>query len=102
MTDERMEQIVGTLLRAGVILAAAVVAAGGVWYLWQHGGEQPAYSKFHGATREPFIQLGLILLIATPVTRVAVSVVAFAIERDWLYVGITLVVLTVLIYGLLA
>jgi len=46
------------------------------------------------------IQLGLLLLIATPVARVAFSVVAFAAERDWLYVAITLIVLAILIYSL--
>jgi uncharacterized membrane protein len=46
------------------------------------------------------IQLGLLLLIATPVARVAFSVVAFALERDRLYVGITLIVLAVLAFSL--
>ena len=84
MTDERVEQILGLLLRAGVILAAAVVLAGGL------------------LARRDIIQLGLILLIATPVARVAFSVVAFVLERDWLYVAITLIVLAVLGYGLIA
>lgn len=43
------------------------------------------------------IVLGLIVLIAVPVLRVAVSVVAFAVERDWLYVIITVIVLVVLL-----
>lgn len=84
MTDERMELILSTLLRAGVILAAGVVIAG------------------VALSRPPVIQWGLILLIATPVARVVLSVVSFAIERDWLYVSITLVVLAVLAYGLAA
>jgi uncharacterized membrane protein len=42
----------------------------------------------------------LLLLIATPIARVAFSVAAFAIQRDRLYLGITLVVLTVLIWSL--
>ena len=42
------------------------------------------------------IQLGLLLLIATPVARVAFSVFAFERQRDWTYVGITLFVLAVL------
>jgi uncharacterized membrane protein len=52
---------------------------------------------FHGRN---IIQLGLLVLIATPVARVAFSVVAFALERDWLYVGITLLVLVVLLFSL--
>jgi len=46
------------------------------------------------------IQLGLLLLIATPMARVAFSVIGFALEKDWLYVGITLLVLALLIYSL--
>jgi len=46
------------------------------------------------------IQLGLLLLIATPLARVAFSVVAFALEGDRLYVGVALIVLTVLVYSL--
>jgi uncharacterized membrane protein len=46
------------------------------------------------------IQLGLLLLIATPIARVALSVVAFAIQRDRLYVVATLIVLAVLMYSL--
>jgi uncharacterized membrane protein YfcA len=44
----------------------------------------------------------LLILLATPVIRVAVSIVAFALERDWLYVGITLLVLALLLTSILA
>ncbi len=47
------------------------------------------------------IQLGLLLLIATPIARVALSVVGFAIERDRMYVAFTLIVLAILLYSLL-
>jgi uncharacterized membrane protein len=47
------------------------------------------------------IQLGLLLLIATPVARVAFSAVAFAAERDYLYAGMTVAVLGLLGYSLL-
>jgi uncharacterized membrane protein len=46
------------------------------------------------------IQLGLLLLIATPVTRVVLSVGMFALQRDRRYVVITLVVLAVLLYSI--
>lgn len=46
------------------------------------------------------LALGLVALIATPFARVAVSIVAFAIERDWSYVVITAIVLAVLVMGL--
>jgi len=116
-TDQRVEIIVASLLRAGVLLAAAVVALGGIIFLVRHGRAMPQYAKFVG---EPFelrtvsgiirgtasfhgrniIQLGLLLLIATPVARVAFSVIAFALERDRLYVVITLIVLAVLLFSL--
>jgi uncharacterized membrane protein len=48
------------------------------------------------------IQLGILILIATPVVRVAFSVFAFAEERDWMYVVVTLVVLGLLLFSLTA
>jgi uncharacterized membrane protein len=116
-TDLRMEIIIGALLRTGVILAAVVVFSGAVLFLAHHGREVLDYSTFHGepealrsisgiihgATHlsgRALIQLGLLLLIATPVARVAFSAVGFAIEHDYLYVGITLFVLLVLMYSL--
>ena len=111
MTDFRLEQLVGNLLRAGVALAAAVVAAGGVWYLRAEGAARADYYTFHGAhgsmpwtqgLSAPLttIQIGLLLLIATPVARVVFSIVAFGMERDRVYVWITLVVLAILGYSL--
>jgi uncharacterized membrane protein len=115
--DLRIEIIIGTLLRTGVILAAAVVLFGGALYLVRHGHEIPDYRTFHGepeSLKSPkdivhgvfgmsaraIIQLGLLLLIATPVARVAFSAVAFAIEHDYMYVVITLIVLAILSYSL--
>ena len=111
MTDYRLEQIVGDLLRTGVALAAAVVLAGGVWYLAAHGTSPADYHSFHGTRGSmPWtqglpgplltIQVGLLILIATPVARVVFSLVAFGIERDRVYLGITLAVLAILGYSL--
>ena len=116
-TDKRMELIIGDLLRAGVVLAAAVVMAGAILYLVRHGYYLPHYRVFRGEPSDlrsvsgivadalalcgrGVIQLGLLLLIATPVARVAFSVVAFALQRDHLYVVVTLIVLGVLIFSL--
>src|SRR5207253_1467848 len=104
-------------LRAGVILAAVVVLAGGVLFLSRHGSESTDYHEFRELPveyRSPvrivrgalelderaIIQLGLLLLIATPVARVVFSALAFAWERDFTYVGLTLLVLAVLLYSL--
>ena len=116
-TDEQVEEIVGNLLRAGVILAASTVTIGGLVYLLRHGGERPDFSAYHAEPPEfrrlgpilsgvlagrgrSIIQLGLVLLVATPVARVAFSVVAFAKQRDRTYVVITLIVLAILVYSL--
>jgi uncharacterized membrane protein len=117
-SDERVEQIVGNLLRSGVLVSALVVAVGGAVYLYHEGGK-PAreHHVFKGEPRElrgplhivsaavrgnsdAIIACGLLLLIATPVVRVAFSVIAFALQRDWTYVLVTLIVLGVLVYSL--
>src|SRR5262245_23764294 len=117
-TDVRVELAVSRILRAGVLVASALVLAGGALYLVRHGAELPHYRVFEGEPRElvsataiardalagsarGVIQLGVLVLLATPVARVAFSVLAFALQRDRLYVGVTLVVLAVLAYSLL-
>jgi uncharacterized membrane protein len=108
MTDERLENIVGGILRSGVVLSAVVVLAGGIWYLVAHGWQPVRYAHFAGRTRgfrglppsESVILVGLMMLIATPVVRVAFSLIAFALERDRLYVFLTAIVLSVLIYSI--
>ena len=117
--DRQVERFIGTLLRAGVIAAAVIVLAGGVFYLARHGGDRPRYRSFQGepaflehvdgvlrqalALRsEAVIQLGLLLLIAVPLIRVAVSIIAYLLERDWLYVAVTALVLAVLAFSLLS
>lgn len=118
-TDKSVEEIIGNLLRWGVLLAAATVLVGAVLFLARHGGSVADYRVFRGEPRSlrhvvnifatafagrgsGVIQLGLLLLIATPVARVAFSVVAFLLEEDWMYVGFTLIVLGVLFYSLFA
>ena len=116
--DRRIEIILGNLLRIGVLVSAAVVLLGASIYLSRHAHEPADYRVFRGEPSEyrtirgviqsvivgggrGLIQLGLLLLIATPIARVAFSVVGFAIERDRLYVAFTLIVLAVLLYSLL-
>jgi uncharacterized membrane protein len=118
LTDNQQEHIVGVLLRAGVTIAAIVVLAGGLTYLMQHGGQRPNYHQFQRLPdnlqsmrvvvkntlafhSEAVIQLGLLLLILTPILRVALSAVSFAREGDRMYVMIALIVLAVLVSSLL-
>ncbi len=113
-----MEVILGNLLRAGVTLSAAIVLLGACIYLARHAHELADYRVFRGEPAEfrtipgvyrsvmhdrgrGWIQLGLLLLIATPIARVAFSVVGFAMEGDRMYVAFTLIVLAVLLYSLL-
>lgn len=111
MTDKRLELIVANLLRVGVILSAVVVLAGGIWYLVSNPGPAPSYASFEARVSglhslgslpgpQATILVGLILLIATPVARVAFTIVAFILERDRIYIGVTVLVLLVLLYSI--
>ncbi|MCL5281044.1 MAG: DUF1634 domain-containing protein [Planctomycetes bacterium] len=116
--DQRLEVIIGYTLRTGVITAAVIVLIGGVLYLVENSSGTPHYQTFQAAAEHSdtlsgiaqniyalnsngIIQLGLLVLIATPIVRVILSVVAFALERDLLYVVATVIVLAVLLYSLL-
>lgn len=118
-TEHQVEQMIGTLLRSGVIVSAVVVFVGGVLYLIHYGTTAPNYQVFHGEPtdlrtlpgiltaafslrRRGLIQFGLLLLIATPIVRVAFTAFAFAQQRDRTYLLITLVVLAILLYSLLS
>jgi uncharacterized membrane protein len=113
----KMENSMGLLLRTGVLTACAVMLVGAVLYLLRHGGERESFAAFHaeppafesvtGIIREAFsgsargiIQMGALLLIATPVLRVAFAVYGFAREKDPEFVAISLVVLGLLAFGL--
>jgi uncharacterized membrane protein len=117
-TDQRIENIVGNLLRAGVLVSAVVVLCGGVLYLIKYGdapadyrifrGEPTDLKSLSGIVKDAFtlhsrglIQLGLLLLIATPVARVAFSIFGFAEEKDRMYVAFTVIVLLILLYSLI-
>jgi uncharacterized membrane protein len=118
LDDQHMETMMGRLLQAGVLLASLVVLIGGALYLKENGHHPTNFRVFLGEPadlRDPIqlfhllaqgnaaaiIQLGVLLLIATPIARVVLAVVAFALERDRLYILVSLVVLLVLIFGLL-
>ena len=115
--DRSIEVILGNLLRIGVILAGSVVVIGAVLFLVRHGMEIPGYHIFKpdrfniSDFRELFngiialrsvsiMELGILLLIATPVLRVLFSVFAFAYEKDYMYVVFTIIVFLVLIFSL--
>jgi uncharacterized membrane protein len=116
ISDARIDEIIGNLLRAGVVVSSLIVLIGGGLYLTNHGTESPNYHLFHGEpsvlraipgiikhastfSGQGIIQFGLLLLIATPVMRVAFTVLSFMIQRDKIYVGVTLIVLAVLLFS---
>jgi uncharacterized membrane protein len=117
MTDSKMERMIAVLLRTGVLVAGTVVLVGGMYYVAAHGGDSADYHKFIGqpdsdrllgrimagaVARQPrsIIQVGILVLIATPILRVAMALLGFAMERDRQYVVIAAIVLALLLFSL--
>lgn len=117
VTDEDLEKIIGQLLRYGVLLSSLVVLAGGVVYLFRHGGQSPQFGTFRGEPDKmknpapmwkaiingegrPLIQLGLLILIATPIARIVFSIFGYLMEKDYLYMLITGIVLVVILWNI--
>lgn len=104
------ELVISHVLRGGVLLSAAITLLGVLLFYLRFGptGGHEAGAAFphtlggvmsglaHGDALA-IIMLGLLVLLATPVVRVAVSIIAFGLERDWRYVAITSVVLLILL-----
>lgn len=116
-TDQKTEELIGQLLRFGVTSAAVLVVAGGAIFLLRHGFEAANYRVFEGeptdlrewrgivrealhARGRGIIQLGLLVLLLTPVARVVFAAFAFVMERDWFYVGVSVFVFLVLLYSM--
>lgn len=122
--ERDVELYIGKLLRYGVMISCAITLFGGVIYLFQHKGVIPDYSPIPSGQSFPgvadylrelatiiprvlsfdgaaIIQLGVVVLIATPIIRVAFSAVSFLIERDYMYVVITLIVLAIIIANMI-
>lgn len=117
LKDKDMQLIMGNLLRAGVVLSMTVVFIGGVIYLLGYGSLKADYSNFvldesgffslssiwTGLLQlngKAIIQLGILLLIFTPISRVILAVISFFLERDYLYVLIGLLILGIIMFSL--
>ncbi|HVP89904.1 MAG TPA: DUF1634 domain-containing protein [Terriglobales bacterium] len=115
-TEADVDVVISRILRTGLTLSAALVAAGAAIFLARHGGETAAYRVFRGVPPDyrevggviraaagfrgrGLIMAGLILLVATPVARVAFSVLAFLRQRDYVFVAVTLAVLAILLFS---
>jgi len=111
--DTDMQLLLGHVLRAGTVISITIVFFGGIVYLHRHGHSIADYRVFRGVPAfihdtsglfngimqlrgQAIIQAGIILLIATPVLRVIFSAIGFALEKDYLYVGISLLVLLII------
>lgn len=113
--DKNIEVFIGKFLRLGVVISCAVALIGGILYLVHHGMQMmPDYGTFHGedaaytslpgiinglgsGSAKEIIQLGVAILIATPILRIVLSLVSFILEKDKLYVIITLIVLCIIL-----
>ncbi|RXM44419.1 DUF1634 domain-containing protein [Flavobacterium sp. YO64] len=113
--EKDFQTIIGNLLRYGVWISLSVAFIGGIVYLMHHGSDIENYSVFKENDRNIFevistvyqgvlqgngeylIYFGIILLFLTPVLRVIFSLFSFFLEKDYLYVVITLIVILIII-----
>ncbi|GGE53477.1 putative membrane protein [Pedobacter psychrotolerans] len=117
INDKDIQVILGTLLRAGVIISMTIVLIGGIIFLIHNKGVitdykvfKPELAKFssiaaifkglltfHG---DAIVQFGILMLIFTPVARIIFAIFSFLIERDYLYVLIGLIILAIITISL--
>ncbi len=116
--EKDFQTIIGNLLRYGVWISLSVAFIGGIVYLLHNANQIEDYSVFkendrnifeviaavyNGAIQgngESLIFTGIILLFLTPVLRVLLSLFSFLLEKDYLYVGITLIVILIIIISI--
>lgn len=91
VADAQLERWLGKTLGAGTMLATTLLALG---LLLQLAGVSPALSEW-------LSRLGLVVLMATPVARVVISVAEYAAQRDWPFLALTLTVLGMLLVSFL-
>jgi uncharacterized membrane protein len=117
--DTDMQVVIGWVLRLGVFISMIVVFLGGIVYIYRHGHELADYHIFKGIPLfvqtapgivngilnfrgRAIIQAGIVLLIATPIVRVVFSAIGFVLEKDYLYIGITMLVLTIIFISMIS
>jgi len=120
--DQHLQKVVSVTLRSGVTTASVVSAIGGLLFLVTNGRQTVDFHTFAG-TNSPFtslasithalfdsdaaasklaiVQMGVLILLLTPVLRVALSIVGFAMEKDHTYVLITAIVLMTLMCSII-
>lgn len=117
--DTDIQSLIGKVLRGGMIVSMSIVFLGGILFIYRHGHSIPDYKTFKGIPTflqtpgslinaalilkgQAIIQLGIILLIATPVLRVVFSTIGFVLEKDYLYVCISLLVLAIIFTSMIS
>ena len=111
--EERTQNAIASVLRYGSVLSTLVMALGVVLAMFmgsvtEHSGApSPAALIRRAFELDPMgvAELGILLLLLTPVVRVAIAVIAFAVERDYKYVlvssGVLIVVLASITFALI-
>ncbi len=117
INDRDIQVILGTLLRAGVIISMSIVLFGGIIFLIHHNGSitdynvfKPELAKFSSIAAifkgvltfqgDAIVQFGVLMLIFTPIARIIFAIFAFLMERDYLYVLIGLIILSIITISL--
>jgi len=115
--DKDIQLILGTLLRAGVIISMGIVLIGGVIFLIHNKGVltdykvfKPELAKFSSIAAifkgvltlqgDAVVQFGILMLIFTPIARIVFAIFSFLIERDYLYVVIGIIILAIITISL--
>jgi uncharacterized membrane protein len=120
MKDEEIQNALARVMLSGVLVAAAIMGAGLIWFLATHDGLPPGDHIFSGEPkyfenpismirrafepgdlghRRSAIMIGVVLLLLNPVVRVAFAAFGFAAQGDRLYTRISLLVLAVLLFS---
>lgn len=89
-SSTRLERMLGLVLKAGALTSTSLLALGLVLEL---AGVEASLSA-------SLTRAGLMVLMATPVVRVVVSVGEYAAEKDWLFFALTASVLVILLGSL--
>lgn len=117
LNDKDIQVILGTLLRAGVIISMSIVLLGGAIFLIHNKGAitdykvfKPELNKFSSIAGifkgvltfqgDAIVQFGILMLIFTPIARIVFAIFSFLIERDYLYVLIGIIILTIITISL--
>lgn len=112
--DTDLQKMIGWILRIGIYTSIGIVIIGGIFFLYRHAQETANYHAFNGVPvfvhnfgdifssafsfkGQAIIQLGIILLVATPVVRVIFAAIGFLLEKDYLYTVISAIVLMVIL-----